>query len=222
MMGLVRRNRRDRCSAQAHAGTDPRVPAARRRARRTAPARTALAPARGVGRPAGQHAPGRGAVDPRARRGDRTVDLGGPLARPALGTALPRVRRRRARPRGLLAREAAGGWQDAADGRGPGRSPPRLPRRAPDAVRRGRAGDRRPRQRPPLRRVDRHGRDQVGGSAAAHRLDGAAAGDRRVRRAPRARASVPARLRSRHARRRSPSGRGSPCEQPPRRSTRSR
>ena len=42
----------DRLSAEAHAVADPRVPTARRRARRAAPTRVALAPACGVGGPA--------------------------------------------------------------------------------------------------------------------------------------------------------------------------
>ena len=156
-----------------------------------------------------------------ARRGDRTVHLGGPIARPALGAALPRVRRCGARPRGLLAREAAGRWHRPADRGGPGRSPARPPRRPEGELRRGGERTRRTPQPAPVRRIDRHGRDPVGGRAIADRLDRAA-----TRRSTRARlasssragtctSSVPPRPR------RSPSGRGSPRGEASRRSTRS-
>ena len=64
--------RGDHAAARSRAVADPRVPTARRRARRAAPARPPLAPTCGVGRPAGQHAPRRAPLDPCARRGDRT------------------------------------------------------------------------------------------------------------------------------------------------------
>ncbi len=175
MRAMIREEGDDGVAAPTHTGADPRVPTPRRCARRTAPTRTSFAPACGMGRSAGQHAPSRGPVDPRARRGHRVVNLGGPFARPGLGAPVPRLRHRGARRRGLHAREVAGGWQDAADGRRPCRSPPRFPRWGPHAVRRGRARDRRAWQRPPLRCVDRHGPDPVGGSATSHHLDGAAA-----------------------------------------------
>ena len=54
---------------------------------------------------------------------------------------------------------------------------------------------RRPSQPAPVRRPDGHGRDPMGRRAAADDLDRSATRDRPVRRAPRARAPVPARVR---------------------------
>ena len=90
-----------------------------------------------------------------------------------------------ARSAGLHAREAAG--QLARPGGRRTISPPASMRRLAggrDAVRRGGTGARRPRKQPPLRRADRHRRDQVGGRSAADRLDGACARDRARRRRP--------------------------------------
>ena len=81
-------------SAPAVALPDPRLPPEGRRARRAAPARKAVAPSRGVGGSAGQHAASSIALDPRAGRGHPTIDMGGPVARPAVGTEIQRVRRR--------------------------------------------------------------------------------------------------------------------------------
>ena len=53
------------------------------------------------------------------------------------GPRYQRVRRRGARPRGLLAREAAGRCRAPAGRGGPGRSPARPPRRREDDLRRG-------------------------------------------------------------------------------------
>jgi hypothetical protein len=125
--------------------------------------------------------------------------MGGPVARPALGAAVRRVRRSRTRPRGLLAREAPGRCQRPSVRGGPGRPPARPPRRDEDDLRRGRARARRAPQQPQVRRTDRHGPDPVGRRAAADRLDRAATPGRPTRRSTRACAPVSARLRSRHA-----------------------
>ena len=139
--------------------------------------------------------------------GTAAVHLGGPVAGPALGAAVPRLRRRGAGPRGLLAREAAGRCrarrvaEDLAarlhahlDG-------------ASDDLRRGGARARRTPE--PLRYAAPTG-------TVADPWDGARQPtvwtvpppeiDPRER-APRARAPVPARLRPRPRPRRSPSGR---------------
>ena len=100
----------------------------------------ALAPACGVGGPAGQHAPSRAPLDPCARRGDRAVHLGGPVARPALGAAVSApTSSRHATSRSSRSGGCRTMRKRPADGRGPGRSPARLPRRRADEVRRGRA-----------------------------------------------------------------------------------
>src|SRR5437773_42829 len=80
----------DQVSARTHPGADPRVPAKGRGAGRAPPAREVFASARGVGGTAGQHAPSRTPVDPRARRGDRAIHLGRPIAGSARGEAFAR------------------------------------------------------------------------------------------------------------------------------------
>ena len=112
-----------------------------------------------------------------------------------------------------LARLPDGG-QDPPQGGGSGRAPADVPRRSAHAVRRGRAGARRPRERSSLRRLDRHARDPVGRRAAPRRLDDSPARDRPCARDARAGAPLRARLRPRDAagirqvgRDRSPTGR---------------
>src|SRR5712692_153094 len=113
--------------APPDAAAYPRVPTAHRRSRRAAPIGAPLAPACRVGRPSGQHAPSRAPLDPRARRGNQTVDVGGRIARAAVGAAVQCVRRRGTRPRLLLAREAAGRYQGPGGSGGPRLAPARLP-----------------------------------------------------------------------------------------------
>ena len=143
--------------------------------------------------------------------GTRAVHLGGPIARAALGPAL---QRRTSSPRATCRSSRSGGCRKTAR-RGGGRTTWPLDSTRPstgDAMRYDEAGARarRPRQRAALRRADRHRRDPVGGRAAAHRVDGAAARDGardgHASSSPVATctSSVPPR------RRRSPSGRGSP------------
>ena len=121
---------------RADAGADPRFPPPRRRARGAAAARPALAPHRGVGGLAGQHAAGRAALDPRPRRGRASGDLGRRRVRPSLGAALgtyvvpaedhaiftrrtpPRQARGRQRAEDLAARDrfiAGRPWRDLGD-----------------------------------------------------------------------------------------------------------
>src|SRR5206468_12027224 len=75
-------------AARAHARADPRAPTEGRRARRTAPDECGLAATRPLGRPAGENAARRAALDPRARRGHQLIGLGAPSARPGMWTAL--------------------------------------------------------------------------------------------------------------------------------------
>ena len=153
-----------------------------------------------MGRAAGQHAAGRGPLDPRARGGDGAVDLGGPFARPGVGAAVQRVRRRRARSSGLHARSPADRRQGPASCRGHRRSPPRVPRRSPDAIRRGRGGARRRCQLAALRRTDGHRPDPLGGRATARDLDRSSTRARSTGSTAGARAQISARLRAGHAR----------------------
>ena len=127
-------------SHQPDAGADPGVPAARRRARRTASARRSFAPPCGVGGPAGQHAACCAPLDPRARRAGAPVDLGAPVARAGLGAALQHVRRSGARSRSLHARQAAGRRARTAARGGRRRALARGPRRPADDRPRGGAG----------------------------------------------------------------------------------
>ena len=73
-----------------------------------APTGCELAEGCGVGGVAGQHAEGRGPVDACPRRGGRARQLGGPVARAGVGSAVQRIRRRRSRPGGVHRRPAAG------------------------------------------------------------------------------------------------------------------
>ncbi len=98
----------------------------------------------------------------------------------------------------------------------------RPPRRREDDLRRGGECARRTPQPAPVRRTDRHGPDPMGRRATADHLDRAATRGRSARRAPRARAPVPAHLRSHHARGVRSSGRGSRRVEASTRSTRSR
>src|SRR5262245_29223904 len=93
-------------AAGAHSAADSRVSATGRRARRADAPGPGVAAASGMGRLAGQHAESRAALAPRSRRRRRAVDLGGPVARPALGTSVQHLRRCEARLRAVLAREA--------------------------------------------------------------------------------------------------------------------
>jgi hypothetical protein len=175
---------------------DPRVPAAGRRTRRAAPARAALAATCRVGGPPGQHAPGRAALDPCTRRRDRAVNVGGPVARATVGSALQRVSRGEARPLRLLAGPAAGTGCAAAQSRGARGSSARVPRRQADALRRCRARPRRPREHAPLRSGHGHGADPMGGRAPPDGVDGAATRGRAAGGAPRARPPLSPRLRA--------------------------
>src|SRR5438876_2031583 len=93
--------------AQGHAAAGAGVPATSRRARRAPAGGPGVTAAGGVGRPAGQHAASRAALAARAGRRRRPVGVGASLARPGLGPSVPDLRRREARLRAVLAREAA-------------------------------------------------------------------------------------------------------------------
>ena len=187
----------DAVGAEAVALADPCVSAGGRCARRAAPARPALAPPGGVGGTAGQHAASGVALDPCARRGDEIDDVGGPVARPAVGTEVQRVRRRGERPRDLLARAAAGRRGRAAPRdrrRRPGREGARPEEEA--RVRGCRGRPRGERELAALRRDDRPPGDPVGGRAPADLVGRAAARDRARGRASGAGAPLPPRVRS--------------------------
>ena len=177
---------------------------------------------RRLGRAAGQHAPGRAAVDPRAGRGDRASHLGGPFAGPALGPAVQRLRGRRPRPRRLLAGDAARRRQGPPQGRRPRRPPARCPRRRADELRRGGPRARRAPQQAAVRGRDRHGRHPLGRRAA-----GRPSGPCRrpqidsPRRPAGTHPPVPARLRPGHAGVVRPVGRDRSRGRPSRRSRRS-
>ena len=137
-----------------------------------------FAPAGCVGRAAGQHAAGRAAVDPRTRRRRRAIQLGGHLARPALGAAVPGLRDRRARSGGVLAGTVPGRPQGSPQGEDlAARLHAHLDgARMPYGEAGARARGARP-ERAAVRGSDGHGSDPLGGRATADRLDGAAAGD---------------------------------------------
>ena len=110
-----------------------------------------------------------------------------------------RVRRRCARPRGLLAREAARRCRCPADRGGPRRSPDALLGGARMTY--GEAGSALGEHPNRLRYAAPTGTVAIRGTARGSRpLDPAATRHRPARRAPRARAPVPAHLRSHHAR----------------------
>ena len=180
-------SRRDDRAAASYAKSDPRVPQARRGTRRAPAAGRSVAPACRMGRPAGQHAACCAPVDPRTRERRRADRLERPVARAGMGTAVQRVRRRRAGPRRLHARPASGRRQDPRES---GRArPPRArpPRARPDEVRRRRTDARGAREHAPLRRLDGHARHPVGGREATDSVDGsharhrAGGGDTRAR-----------------------------------------
>ena len=176
---------------------DPGLPTPGGCARRAASAGTGFPAAGCLGGAAGQHAAGRAAVDPCARRGSGAIKLGGQLARPAVGAAVPGLRDRRARPGGVLTRQVPGRPEGSPQGRAPGGPPARPARRRKDAVRRSRRCARAARRElAQVRGDDGHGSDPVGGGAAADRLDGAAGGRRSVQGPARAGTPAPARLRS--------------------------
>jgi Winged helix DNA-binding domain len=104
-------------ATRADAAADPGFPTAGRRARGAYAARLGVAAAGGVGRLAGQHAESRAALAARAGRRRRVVDVGGSLARPALGTSLQHLCRPQARLRVVLAGEASRGCQGSPAGR---------------------------------------------------------------------------------------------------------
>ena len=95
-------------ATRAHAAADPGLPASRRQSRRATPEELEVAATGGVGRAAGQHAASRAPLAARADQGCRAVDVGGSLARPALGAALQHLRRPEARLRAVLPRQAPG------------------------------------------------------------------------------------------------------------------
>src|SRR6266566_5421282 len=106
----------DGIATQGHAAADPGFPTTSRRARRANANGLAAAAAGGVGRPAGQHAESRAALVARAGRPGRVVDVGGSVARPALGPSLPHLCRREARLRAVFAGEASRQRQEPASG----------------------------------------------------------------------------------------------------------
>ena len=180
-----------------------------------------LAAAGGVGRPAGQHAESRAALVARAGRRRRVVDVGGSLARPAVGASVQHLCRPEARLRAVLAREASRQRQGPPSGRAHGRAVARPSRRQADDRPRGRARARR-RQRDQVRRDDGHGRDPLGGRACADGLDGRRCRGRTGRRLPRARSTLPPRLRARDRQRVRPLGRNLARGRRPTHSPRSR
>ena len=196
-------------ATRAHAAADPGVPATGRWARGADAEGLGVAAAGGVGGPAGQHAESRAALTARAGRRGRAVDVGGSLARPAVGAPLQHLRRRRSAtsrcsrwggfPTTPRAACGPSGWPS-------GCTPHLDGARMTD--RRGRARAR-CRQRDQVRGDDGHGRDPLGGRAGADRLDGRRCRDRPGRRVSRARSALPPRLRADHGRRASPAGRGS-------------
>src|SRR5256714_4656541 len=112
-----------------------------------------------------QHAARCAPLDPRACRGDRAVDLGGLVARPGLGAAVLRLRDPGTRPRGVLAREAAGRTRRPACRGGPGGSRTRSPSRRANDVRRSGESARRNPKSAAVCRTDRHDPDSMGGRA---------------------------------------------------------
>jgi hypothetical protein len=104
-------------------------------------------------------------------RAERLLDLNRSIGRPAMGPSVHCVRRRGTRRRGLLTREVAGGREGLAGCRGPRRSPPHLPRRQGDDLRRGRPRARRTSQSPEVCGIYGHGSDPVGRRATADCLD---------------------------------------------------
>ena len=101
----------------------------------------------------------------------RVVDLGGSLARPALGASLQHLRRPQARLRAVLAGEASRQRQGPAAGRAHCRAAARPARRRTHDGPRGRARARRQPELVPVRRDDRHGRHPLGRRTSADRLD---------------------------------------------------
>ena len=168
-----------------------------------------LAATGGVGRPAGQHAESRAALAARARRRCPVVDVGGPLARPALGPSVQHLCRPEAGLRAVLAREASRQRQGPPSGRAHGRAVARPSRRQADDRSGGRECTRR-RQLDQVRRDDGYGRDPLGGRACADDLDGRRCQGRTGRRLSRARSTLPPRLRPRDRRRVRPLGRNLP------------
>ena len=173
-----------------------------------------------MGGTAGQHAAGRAAPVARAGGGGRAVDVGGSVARPALGAALEHLCGREGdfalfslgrHPKGgpavraeQLGRAAARPARQRAHDR------PRDPSRA------------RHRQVAQVHRDDGHGRHPLGGGAGAVRLDRRGGRRRSRRRAARARPPLPPHLRAGARPTDSPVGPGSRGDRRPTRSPRSR
>ena len=133
-----------------------------------------------------------------------------PVARPALGASLQRLRRRRSAtsrcsrsggcPTTPRAAFGPSGWPSACT---PQLGGARMTDR--EVGRTLGVGE-----RDQVRRDDGHGRHPLGGRAGAGRLDGRRAEDRPGRRVPRARSPLPPHLRADDGRRASPAGPGSP------------
>ena len=199
--GLASTDVRAVAAAPPDPRADSRVSAIGAGARRAAGAWSRVLSPGGVGRPAGQHAARGAAIAACARVGNDAGELGGAAARAAVGPALQRLRRRRARCAGLHARPPARQRRDAAPGRRPGRPHGAGAGRHTGGPQRGGARASRAAQPAALRHPDRSRADAVGRRHAADIVDGATATDRSARCAARARAPLPARRRPGNVRR---------------------
>ena len=132
--------------------------------------------------------------------GADSTSWGAPVPRPALGSAIQRLRRGRRGPPSILPWAATGGRAAPRKGARHRCPPARVSRRQADAVWPSRARDGRVAQQPAIRGADGHGSSALGWIASACRLDGTAAGHGPVAGASRARSPLPSRLRSDNAR----------------------
>ena len=154
--------------------------------------------------------------------GVEPVDLGAPVARPAVGASLPGLRRPEARLRALLAGAGCPRTRRAGGARSrwpSGSTRISRDKRMTDRELGARAAGR---QRAPVRDDDGHARDPLGRRAGAGRLGGRRPDDRAGRRSPRAGPALPPRLRAGDRRRLRALGRDLAARRRPARSRRSK